>query len=291
MEHLSANKIITRDQTSAVHSMVPDLFVIQHIRWETHDTFTMELKPENEKQTFYFLPGQFNMLYVFGAGEIPISISGDAAVNDKLVHTIRVVGSVTKVMRKLKPGDMLGVRGPFGNCWPVKEVLGKDIIIIAGGIGLAPLMPALYHIVSNREKYGAIALLYGARSPEDILFKKELEKWRSRFDLQVFVTVDKASQSWKGNVGLVTRLIKKATFDPDNTVVITCGPEIMMRFAGAELEKYNIAGDHIFLSMERNMECAIGLCGHCQLGPQFICKDGPIFRFDRMYPFLTRREI
>ena len=271
--------------------MVPVQFPVSRIRDETHDTFTFELLPKNKTKRFLFQPGQFNMLYIFGVGEIPVSISGDPGESEKLVHTVRKVGAVSKAMRKLKVGDMLGVRGPFGSSWPVEQAAGGDVILVAGGIGVAPLMPALYSLLSHREKYGNIALVYGTRSPDDILFKNKLEQWRSRFDLQVFVTVDRVTNGWKGNVGVVTKLIKKVTFNPEKTMAITCGPEIMMRFTGAELEKRSIAKEQIYLSMERNMKCAIGFCGHCQLGPTFICKDGPVFRYDRMFSFLTKREI
>lgn len=271
--------------------MLPDLFSVSRVKRETHDTFTFELLSKGRNKEFNFLPGQFNMLYVLGTGEVPISISGDPDDPEKLIHTVRIVGSVTKAMQQLKAGDMLGVRGPFGSSWPVEKAIGNDVIVVAGGIGLAPLRPVLYKLISNREKYGKIALLYGSRSPDDILFKKELEQWRSRFDLEIYITVDRAPNSWRGNVGLVTKLVRKASFDPYNTIAVACGPEIMMRFTGIELEKYNIPSDHIYISMERNMKCAIGLCGHCQLGPKFICKDGAVFRYDQMRPYLTMREI
>lgn len=271
--------------------MLPELYPVSNIRDETHDTFTFELTSKRKLKTFRFLPGQFNMLYVYGIGEIPVSISGNPEENKKLVHTVRMVGAVSQAMRKLKTGNMLGVRGPFGSSWPIEEAINNDVILVAGGIGLAPLMPAMYSLLANREKYGNIVLLYGTRSPGDILFLSELEKWRSRFDIQVHVTVDKATNNWRGNVGVVTKLIKKAIFDPKKTFAITCGPEIMMRFTCLELEKQGIMRNRVYLSMERNMKCAIGLCGHCQLGPRFICKDGPVFRYDEMGSFLTKREI
>ncbi|MHB1687833.1 MAG: FAD/NAD(P)-binding protein [Ignavibacteriaceae bacterium] len=274
-----------------IDPMLPGLFSVERVRKETHDTFTLELSPKENIINFSFLPGQFNMLYIFGVGEAPISISGNPSEVGKLVHTVRAVGAVTKAMQKLKRGDVLGVRGPFGNSWPVYEAIGNDVIVVAGGIGLAPLRPVLYKLLSQRDKYGKIVLLYGTRTPEDILFKRELEQLRSRFDLEVHVTVDRAQQSWKGNVGVVTRLIAKATFDPLNSIAIVCGPEVMMRFTALELEKHGVPSDRIYISMERNMKCAIGFCGHCQLGPTFICKDGPVFRYDLMHTYLTKREI
>jgi NAD(P)H-flavin reductase len=231
------------------------------------------------------------MLYLFGVGEIPISISGDPSKPKRLVHTTREVGTVTRAMRKLKRGEVLGVRGPFGSHWPVEDAKGNDVVIVTGGIGLAPLRPALYAILSEREKYGKVVLLYGARTPADILYRQELEQWRARFDLEVHVTVDRAMSGWRGNVGVVTTLIPKAPFDPLNTHAFVCGPEIMMRFTVMELQKRGVPTDAIFLSMERNMKCAIGFCGHCQFGPTFVCKDGPVYRYDRIKEWLAKWEI
>lgn len=273
------------------NSMFPTPFRIQRMKKETHDTFTVELEPMNGTGEFSFAAGQFNMLYVFGVGEAPISISGDPAIPKILKHTTRAVGTVTKAMQKLKRGEVLGVRGPFGSRWPLEEAMGKDIIIMSGGIGLAPLRPAMYQLISNREKYGKIVLLYGARTPQDLLYTHELEQWRGRFDVEVKVTVDNAPGNWHGNVGVVTTLIPGAQFDPAQAVAMICGPEVMMRFAVMELQKHGIKTESIFISMERNMKCGIGLCGHCQFGPTFVCKDGPVFRYDRIKHIFGKREI
>ncbi len=271
--------------------MVPSPYRVRRVRRETSDTFTLELESVNGER-FSFAPGQFNMLYLFGVGEVPISISGDPARSDVLVHTVRAVGPVTRAICKLKRGDILGVRGPFGSGWPVAEAVGNDIIIVTGGVGLAPLRPAIYYILAHRGEYGRVALLYGARTPADMLYKKELAAWRGHFDLQIEVTVDAARpDEWRGNVGVVTTLIPRATFDPYHTTALVCGPEIMMRFTVLELQKRGLPDDQIYISMERNMKCAIGLCGHCQYGPHFICKDGPVFRFDRVRGIFGKREI
>lgn len=272
-------------------SMVPSPFRVQRVRRETHDTFTMELEPADGANGFLFVPGQFNMLYVFGVGEVPISISGDPTKPQTLVHTVRAVGTVTQTLRRLKRGDVVGVRGPFGTHWPVEEAVGSDMVIVAGGIGLAPLRPALYYLLSNREKYGRIALVYGARTLQDLLYKSELEKWRGHLDLEVEVTVDAATASWRGNVGVVTTLIPRVQVDPFHTVALVCGPEVMMRFTVRELESRGIEPEDIFISMERNMKCAIGFCGHCQVGSTFICKDGPVFCYAEVQPFFAKREI
>jgi NAD(P)H-flavin reductase len=275
----------------ATDPMVPELFRIGRVKSETEDTFTLELEPVAETTKISFLPGQFNMLYVFGVGEVPISISGDPADTSKLLHTTRRVGVVTKAMGLLKPGDTIGLRGPYGTPWPVADEDGRDVVIVAGGIGLAPLRPVLYHLMSQREKYRKIVLLYGARTPDDILYKRELERWRGKFDLEVQVTVDRGASGWRGNVGVVTPLLARAPFNPSNTMALLCGPEIMMRFAIVELQKRGVPAQRTYLSMERNMKCALGFCGHCQYGPTFVCKDGPVFRYDHIVSIFSKGEI
>lgn len=271
--------------------MVPTLFRVRRVREETADTFTMELGEFRRNGGFSFGPGQFNMLYIYGVGEVPISISGDPSKPQTIAHTTRAVGAVTRAMRKLRKGDTLGVRGPFGTSWPVDQAEGHDVVLVAGGIGLPPLRPAIYRILSKREKYGKVVLLYGTRTPADILFRSELERWRARLDLDVFVTVDRAERSWKGNVGVVTNLIPKTPFDPARTVAMVVGPEIMMRFTIMELMKRGVPEENIYLSMERNMKCGIGLCGHCQFREAFVCKDGPVFAYPRVKDLLTKWEI
>lgn len=271
--------------------MLPDVFRVRRVWGEIPDTHTLELSPEDGHEAAPFVAGQFNMLYVFGIGEIPLSISGDPAHPGLLVHTVRAVGAVSRAMCALKPGDAVGVRGPYGAGWPLDRAGVHDVILVAGGIGLAPLRPAVYEILSHRERYGKVALLYGARTPDDILYRDELEHWRARFDVDVFVTVDRAGSDWRGSVGVVTRLISRASFDPSHTIAMVCGPEIMMRFTAAELLKRGVVPEAVFVSMERNMECAVGLCGHCQFGPHFVCKDGPVFPFTSVHHLLTAREI
>jgi len=271
--------------------MIPKPFRIHRMLKETRDTYTIELETANGTNGFPFSAGQFNMLYVFGVGEVPISISGDPSMPNMLKHTTRSVGIVTKAILKLRSGDVLGVRGPFGNHWPVSEAIGNDVVIVAGGIGLAPLRPVLYSFISHRDKYGKIILLYGARTPEDLLYKKELEQWRGRFDLEVKVIVDSASGNWRGNVGVVTTLIPRIQFDPLHTVAMICGPEVMMRYTIKELQNCGVKNENIYVSMERNMKCGICLCGHCQLGSKFVCKDGPVFCYDHIKELFGKREI
>jgi NAD(P)H-flavin reductase len=238
-----------------------------------------------------FTAGQFNMLTALGVGEVPISMSGDPAEPGRLVHTIRAVGPVSTALSRLARGGLLGIRGPFGAGWPMSEAPGRDVLIIAGGLGLAPLRPALYRLLAERSRYGRIVLLYGTRSPEEILFRGEIESWRRRLDIDIEVTVDHATDTWRGHVGVVTTLLARAGVDPQQAMALVCGPEIMMRFAVAALGEAGLADQAIWLSVERNMKCGIGLCGHCQLGSVLVCRDGPVFRYDRLRQLLAVKEL
>lgn len=271
--------------------MIPDIWRVRSFRKESRDVFTLDLVPTREGAVFSFAPGQFNMVYHFGVGEVPISICGDPARQDGLVHTIRVVGAVTEALGALRAGGHVGIRGPFGSAWPTELARGRDVVIVAGGIGLPPLRPVLYHILAHREEYGRVSLLYGTRTPSDILYPRELATWRGRFDLDVNVTVDAAASDWHGNVGVVTTLIPPARFDPDDAICMVVGPEVMMRFTILQLQKMGVPDGNIFVSMERNMKCGIGLCGHCQFGPTLICRDGPVYPYERIAWLLRMREV
>ena len=268
---------------------VPQIYRIDRVSRELADTVTLDLTPLSGSRP-PFAPGQFNMLYAFGIGEVAISMSGDRA-HDAFVHTVRDVGAVSGAIAKLAPGAVIGLRGPFGTGWPVKEAEGSDIVIIAGGLGLAPLRPAIYEILANRGRYGRVVILFGSRNPTEMLYRHELEEWRQRLDIDIEVTVDHADADWRGNVGVVPTLIPRAAFDPHEAVALICGPEVMMRFTVNALRDIGLTPESIFLSMERNMKCAIGLCGHCQFGSTFVCKDGPVMRFDRIAGIFTVREI
>lgn len=275
-------------------SFTPEFFKITHHRWETDDVFTLRLDVSAHGGPFSFQPGQFNMLYAMGVGEVAISISGDPANGAELTHTIRALGPVTQAIGKLKKGDVLGVRGPYGTPWPVDAAKGRDVVIVAGGLGTAPLRPALYHILNHREAYGHVTLLIGSRTPKDILFTAELHKWLKRNDIRIGITVDRADDTWKGPVGVVSALIARADIGHGAAlppIAMVCGPEIMMRFTVRELIKQGLSDENIFLSMERNMKCAMGICGRCQLGPEFICKDGPVFSYDKIQSLFAVREL
>jgi anaerobic sulfite reductase subunit B len=268
--------------------MAPRSFRVERRRRETADTWTLDLEPVGG-QPLEPRPGQFTMLYSFGVGEVPISVSG--AAGGTLTHTVRSVGAVSASICEARPGSVLGVRGPFGNAWPVAEARGADVVVVAGGIGLAPLRPAVYHVLANRSDYGRALVLYGSRTPADLLYRREVERWRGRLDLDVDVTVDAAGDDWRGRIGVVGQLVASAQFDSGSAVAFLCGPEVMMRFTARALLDRGLPEDRIYVSMERNMQCGLGHCGHCQLGPTLICRDGPVYRYDRIAPLMGVREL
>jgi NAD(P)H-flavin reductase len=239
---------------------------------------------------YRFQPGQFNMLYVPGYGESAISISSDPNRQGTLSHTIRVAGNVTQAIARKNKGDHIGLRGPFGTSWPVDSHRGHDVVLACGGIGLAPLRPAIYHILNHRSEYGRVILLYGARTPKDLLYPSEYDSWRE-LGLEVEVTVDIGDSDWKGHVGVVPMLFYQLRLQPKQTVVMTCGPEIMMRFVVFEALARRIPAEEVFVSLERNMSCAMGFCGHCQFGPNLVCKDGPVFAFRQVEPFFNLEDL
>jgi len=277
-------------RVAAADPMRPAPYRVLGNKAQTHDSFTLTLEPLDPTGTLTFAPGQFNMLYVPGAGEAAVSMSGCAGTVRQVEHTVRAVGRVSRLLQRCRRGDVVGLRGPFGTPWPVPLAEGHDVVLVAGGIGLAPLRPALCHMLQHRRRFGRVALLFGARSPGDILFAREIESWRGRFDVEVEVIVDRGDQDWYGLVGVVTNLVPRVQFDPAHTVAFICGPEVMMHFSVRELERRGVPLARCWVSMERNMKCGVGFCGHCQFGPTFVCRDGPVFRYDRVAAWLALRE-
>lgn len=259
-------------------TMLPRPFTVTGVRSETDDTTTLDLEPLDGDGLGY-APGQFTMVYVPGVGEVPISIAGGGPDEATLVHTVRGVGAVTNAICALSAGDQIGIRGPYGRGWPMDTAAGGDLLIVGGGIGLAPLRAVVRHAFANRDGFGALALLYGSRSPADILYEAELHEWRARFDIEVEVTVDRSAPGWYGDVGLVTHLLDRVEYDPPETTAMVCGPEIMMKVVGRFLEETGVEAHQVAVSLERNMQCAVGFCGHCQFGPDFVCRDGPVFSY------------
>lgn len=275
--------------------MLPARYRVVDRREETYDTVTLTLEPVGAPIAAS-RPGQFTMLYAFGIGEVPISISGDGGGRGggdgaaALVQTLRAVGAVTRALCDARPGARVGVRGPYGTDWDVPGAAGHDLVIVAGGIGLAPLRPVLLAALAARDRYRRVALLVGARTPRDLLFPGELAAWRER-GVEVEVTVDQPDAGWTGHVGLVTTLIDRAAFDPAGCVAFVCGPEVMMRFTARALMRRGVPAGKIRVSLERNMKCGIGLCGHCQLGPLLICRDGPVVSYGDIAGLLTVKEL
>ena len=270
-------------------AMAPRPFAVLSRRRDTSDTWTLELEACSG-DPLAFLPGQFTMLSAAGAGEVPISISGDPDRPERLVQTVRSVGLATAAICGAQPGRVLSVRGPFGRPWPVDQAAGSDVVIAVGGIGLPPLRPAILSMLAQRERYGRLVLLYGARTPDQLLYPEERAAWSER-GVEVLVTVDSAGPEWLGHVGVVTRLVPRAGLDPHRTVAMSCGPEVMMRFTVAALREIGVGAQRIYASTERNMQCGIGHCGHCQLGPTLVCRDGPVYRWSELEPWLAIREL
>ncbi|MEM1603484.1 MAG: FAD/NAD(P)-binding protein [Zestosphaera sp.] len=256
-------------------ALVPLKASIARVRVETSNVRTYYVKlPDGLELP---KPGQFNMLYVHGVGEVPISVSDLDEESRVVAHTVRFVGSVTKTFELLREGDLIGFRGPYGIGWPMDAAYGKNIVLVAGGIGLPPLRPVIREVARNRSAVGKLIILYGARTPEDLMFSYEYGDYESIPNTEFYVTVDKPSEGWRGNVGVVTNLIKHVDVDPSESYAFICGPEIMMKFAVRELLKRGFKTNKIYLSLERRMKCGVGLCGHCQMGPYFVCKHGPVF--------------
>jgi NAD(P)H-flavin reductase len=276
---------------TGVSPWLPQLATIRNIKKEVPGIQTYELELANAEpgQTFHFRAGQFNMLYLPGIGEAAISISSDPDAPGTLAHTIRAAGNVTQALGHKQPGDQIGLRGPFGSSWPLDVCKGQDVVIASGGVGLAPLRPAIYAIMRRRADFGRVILLYGARTPADLLYTTEYDHWR-QLDIEIEVTVDIGDSDWRGNIGVVPVLFYRLRLNGPKTRLFTCGPEIMIRFVIFEALARKIRPEHIFLSMERNMNCAIGLCGRCQLGPVFVCKDGPVFTYKQMAPYLHSED-
>ena len=247
---------------------------------ESPTIFTLKTQfIDDQHRHVAFHPGQFNMVYLYGVGEVAISISSDPAKKTHLSHTIRAVGRVTKALQKLQTGDHIGIRGPYGQGWPLQEALGKNIVIVTGGLGCAPSVSVIKYILRRREQYGAINILQGVKHSDDHIFRKQYTLWQKNPSTTIHIAADQAGPKWPWGIGYVTDMIASLTLDPEKTIVMMCGPEMMMHAAINALIKKEIPEEAIYLSMERNMQCGIGHCGHCQYGGLFICKDGPVFAY------------
>jgi NAD(P)H-flavin reductase len=279
-----------RAEVAEAGDLAPRLFRITQVKKEVPGIFTWRLVAL-DGAPFPFRPGQFNMVTMFGAGEVPVSISGDCRHPEELVHTIRAVGGVTKPMERLKAKSVVGIRGPFGRPWPIDQIVGSDLIFVTGTIGLAPLRPLIYEVLHRRNDFGKVVICYGSRGMDDILYADDLARWRGRFDTNVHVTVHSAPSGYRGRVGSVAAAVRIARIDPALTQAFVCRSEVMTRPAVAALGERGVSTDRIWVTLERNMRCGVGLCGHCQMGPTFMCKDGPVYRYDQVEALFSKREI
>jgi len=279
-------------QEAANPYLIQSATIVEKIREAEYiDTYRLRFVDEQVRRSYRFAAGQFNMVYLFGVGEVAISVVSDPDEPESLDHTIRVVGRVTKAIAQLQPGDELGIRGPFGCGWPLEAIRGKDIVIVTGGLGCAPVVGAIEYIFRRRSQYGAVKILHGVKTPHDLLFRERFDAWRRQPDTQVLLTSDQPDKTWHYYVGVVTELFEQVAVDPARTVVLMCGPEIMMRLGTPILIERGVPAAAIYVSLERHMECGIGLCGHCQLGPYFLCKDGPVMSYDRVARFLGQTGV
>lgn len=267
----------------------PRLLTVLDRREENASTVTLQLGAGDEQPLPAFMPGQFNMLYTFGRGEVPISFSGSPLNGDGYFHTLRAVGKKTDALAHLQPGDSVGVRGPFGRGWPMAQLEGKHIVIVAGGLGLAPLQPVIETLLQQRQRVASVQLFYGGRQPSELLYQHRYSDWSQAMDIEL--CVDRGDANWSGHIGVVTQLLANAPLPVQNAIALVCGPEIMMRFTLQALQKRHFDDTAIWLSMERNMHCATGHCGHCQWGPRFVCKDGPVFCLAEVSDWFNRREV
>ncbi|MFX1562726.1 MAG: FAD/NAD(P)-binding protein [Promethearchaeota archaeon] len=253
-----------------------------NVEAQTPDTnlYTFEFVNKEQQKSFNFIPGQFMLLSVFGSGEAPFGICSSPSKTDSFQLCIRSVGKLTKALQNLPVGSNVGIRGPFGQGWPMDKLKGKNVVIVTGGVGLVPLRPVILHILENRKDYGKFQILYGARCPEELLYKDDISIWENRNDVEYLATVDRDDEHcWVGNIGVVTILFERATVTAKDTYALVCGPPVMYRFVIRELEKLDFPEDRIYLSLERRMKCGVGHCSHCLVGTKFVCQDGPVFTY------------
>ena len=258
---------------------------------ESSTIFTLQLRLDDAatQAAYRFAPGQFNMLYLYGVGEVPVSIMSDPEKRDGIGHTIRALGRVTHGLAALQPGDGVGLRGPFGRGWPLQEMGGRDVVVVTGGLGCAPVVSVIHYVLRRRERFGKLVIIQGVKHADDLIWREQYARWAKLADTQVLVAADQGAAMWPWHIGHVTELFDLARFNPDRAVAMMCGPEGMMRVAAANLLARGLPESHLYLSMERNMQCAVGRCGHCQLGGSFVCRDGPVFNWGEIKPLLEHR--
>jgi len=262
----------------------PDIALIDNIRDETGDvkTFTMRFKDPDIQQNLTYRSGQFFEVSIFGVGEMPISITSTPSRKDFFELSVKNAGLVSGALHSMTPGSQVGIRGPFGNGFPYEEVFGKELLFVGGGIGLAPLRSLINNVLDNRDNFGRITILYGSRTPGDLVFKDEFGVWQEQPNVTMLVTVDRGDEKWTGNVGVVTTLLPKVEIESKKTVAFVCGPPVMIPFVIKDLLNFGFTGDTIISTLERHMKCGVGKCGHCCIGDKYVCVDGPVFSYREM---------
>lgn len=271
-------------------SLPHEVEVVERIQ-ESPTIFTLRLRFTDPAQhkAFRFAPGQFNMLYLYGVGEVAISIVSDPDDEHLFDHTIRVVGRVTRGLAQLKAGDRLGARGPYGRGWPLKQAQDRDVMVITGGLGCAPVVSVINYVIRRRENFRRLVIMQGVKHSDDLIWRNQYAHWSKQRDTQVLVAANVGASLWPWHVGNVTDFFSKVEFDPARAMIMMCGPEGMMRAAMDHLLERGVHENNIYLSMERSMNCAVGLCGHCQYGGKFVCKDGPVFSYSEAKPLFGMR--
>jgi NAD(P)H-flavin reductase len=251
---------------------------------ETRDMISLGLRLTDPvaRGRYRFTPGQFNMLYLPGIGGVPISIASDPDRPETLDHSIRAVGRVTGALAGLHPGDRLGLRGPYGRGWPLEAAEGHELVVVTGGLGCAPVVAAIAYVLARRARFGRLVILQGVKHAADLIWRERYEAWAALPDTEVRLAADEPGQHWTGHIGLVTDLLDEVRFDPARSLALLCGPEPMMLAAARRLAAVGVADTRIWLSLERGFQCGVGHCGHCQLGPWFVCRDGPVFRWSEI---------
>ncbi len=265
---------------------LPTLATVETVRDETYDTKSFRLALQDGKALGSAQPGQFVEVSVFGAGEAPFCIASPGVVDGRLDITVRRVGQVTEALHQLEPGAVVGVRGPLGNHWPFDQLAGRDILFVGGGIGLPPLRSVLVKMLGERQKFGRIIVLYGARSPRDLLYRDQLQEWEARDDMEFLVTVDYGDETWKGRVGMVPTLFKEVVLQPDRTTALLCGPPIMIKVVMGQLVEMGFAPSNVVTTLEGYMKCGVGKCNHCMIGDKYVCMDGPVFTYEQILGIL-----
>lgn len=245
----------------------------------TEKLFEFRIIDDRVREAFVHEPGQFAEVSIFGVGEVPISITSSPTKRGFIELCVRRTGSFTERLHNLQCGDIVGLRGPFGRGFPIEEMKGHDILLVAGGLGIAPLRSLINNIHDERSEFGKVTIVYGSKTPQEVMFRDQFEMWKHRTDFDLHLTVDHPDEGWDGEVGVVTKVFDHLDINPGNTFGATCGPPVMYRFVIEEMRKKGIGYDHIYVSFERHMKCGMGKCGHCQIGHQYVCIDGPVFNY------------